>query len=284
MPSTSQENIAPSNCSPDLAQTKLIILLQKTCSTLYHLYSLNYFTILALCHESILRYARPGLLRFTHVFRERTRTDALCIRRRLHRPQSESANGELKSRAPLKPIANECAQMYSSLDNSHHSYSSSASFPQYVDSQPQIINSIEFTDLTRPQMEDRRRRRSHTTQDKESISNMRIVSCLTTPKPPLASVTITYDFTPPTAPSSTKSRLPTRIPRAQREARAASRARIRRVRKQTPHAGKILHRPRQHPRPTQARSQTTPQRTRVRQILARRVHHLGTILPVVAIL
>ncbi|KAK0515933.1 hypothetical protein JMJ35_001967 [Cladonia borealis] len=64
--------------------------------------------------------------------------------------------------------------MYSSLDNSYHSYSSSASFPQYVDSQPQIINSIEFTDLTRPQMEDRRRRRSHTTQDKESISNMRI--------------------------------------------------------------------------------------------------------------
>lgn len=64
--------------------------------------------------------------------------------------------------------------MYSSLDNSHSTYSSSASFPQYVDSQPQIINSIEFTDLTRPQMEDRRRRRSHTTQDKESISNMRI--------------------------------------------------------------------------------------------------------------
>ncbi|KAL2052238.1 hypothetical protein ABVK25_007397 [Lepraria finkii] len=64
--------------------------------------------------------------------------------------------------------------MYSSLDNHHHSYSSSATYPQYVDPQPQIINSIEFTDLTQPQIEDRRRRRSHTTQDKESISNMRI--------------------------------------------------------------------------------------------------------------
>lgn len=42
--------------------------------------------------------------------------------------------------------------------------------------QPQIINSIEFTDLTRPQLEDRRRRRSNTnnTQDKETVSNMRI--------------------------------------------------------------------------------------------------------------
>lgn len=172
----SQENIASSYCSQTIAHTKLIILLQKTCSTLYHLHSSTYFTILPLYYESILRHARRRLLRISDVFRERTRTDALCIRRCLHRPESESANGELKSRAPLKPIAKEFAQMYSSLDNSHSTYSSSASFPQYVDSQPQIINSIEFTDLTRPQMEDRRRRRSHTTQDKESISNMRIVS------------------------------------------------------------------------------------------------------------
>ena len=177
---------------PNFTQTKLLTLLQKTCSTLYHPYSLNYFTILLLCHGSILRHTRPGLLRVSHVFRERTRTDALRIRRRLHRPESESANGELKSCAPLKPIAKRFAQMYSSLNDSHHTYSSSASFPQYIDPQPQIINSIEFTDLTRPQMEDRRRRRSHTTQDKESISNMRIVS--TNNKPPLASVTITYHY------------------------------------------------------------------------------------------
>ena len=170
---------------PNFAQTKLITLLQKTCSTLYHLYLLIYYTILPLYHGPILRHTRRRLLRFSDVFRERTRTDALCIRRRLHRPKSESANGELLSPAlRLKPIAKEFAQMYSSLDSSHHTYSNSTSFPQYIDAQPQIINSIEFTDLTRPQMEDRRRRRSHTTQDKESISNMRIVS--TYNKPPLS--------------------------------------------------------------------------------------------------
>lgn len=48
--------------------------------------------------------------------------------------------------------------------------------PQYIEPQPAIINSIEFMDLTAPQHEDRRRRRSTTAQDKETISNMRIVS------------------------------------------------------------------------------------------------------------
>lgn len=40
----------------------------------------------------------------------------------------------------------------------------------------QLLNSIEFTDLTHPQIEDHRRRRSNTTnpQDKETVSNMRI--------------------------------------------------------------------------------------------------------------
>ena len=66
--------------------------------------------------------------------------------------------------------------MYSGLDSPYTSYPTSAAIPQYLDAQPQIVNSIEFTDLTRPQIEDRRRRKSQTTQDKEAISNMRIVS------------------------------------------------------------------------------------------------------------
>ena len=64
--------------------------------------------------------------------------------------------------------------MYSSLDNYQTTYSSPATFSQYIEAQPQLINSIEFTDLTRPQMEDHRRRRSTTNQDKETVSNMRI--------------------------------------------------------------------------------------------------------------
>ncbi|KAL9014805.1 MAG: hypothetical protein Q9173_000559 [Seirophora scorigena] len=48
---------------------------------------------------------------------------------------------------------------------------------QYLHQQQQdILNSVEFTDLTAPVHEDRRRRRSITTQDKQAISNMRIVS------------------------------------------------------------------------------------------------------------
>ena len=44
--------------------------------------------------------------------------------------------------------------------------------------QPTIINSIEFTDLTHIQREERLRgqRRSNSAQDKEAVSNMRIVS------------------------------------------------------------------------------------------------------------
>ncbi|MCJ1272367.1 hypothetical protein MMC21_000153 [Puttea exsequens] len=65
--------------------------------------------------------------------------------------------------------------MYSSMDShSYTSYPSPSSFPSYIDTAPRIVNSIEFTDLTRPQLEDRRRRRSNTAQDKESVSNMRI--------------------------------------------------------------------------------------------------------------
>ncbi|CAD6580262.1 MAG: hypothetical protein ASARMPREDX12_009509 [Alectoria sarmentosa] len=64
--------------------------------------------------------------------------------------------------------------IYGSLNNRYNTYPSPTSFPQYIDSQAQIVNSIEFTDLTHPQLEDRRRRRSNTQQDKESVSNMRI--------------------------------------------------------------------------------------------------------------
>lgn len=66
--------------------------------------------------------------------------------------------------------------MYGSLNSRYNTYPSTTSYPQYIDSQPQVVNSIEFTDLTQPQLEDRRRRRSNTQQDKESVSNMRIVS------------------------------------------------------------------------------------------------------------
>ena len=67
--------------------------------------------------------------------------------------------------------------MFSSLDNFEYNlYANPDHTPHYVDPHPTIVNSIEFMDLTAPQHEDRRRRRSTTTQDKESISNMRIVS------------------------------------------------------------------------------------------------------------
>ena len=72
-------------------------------------------------------------------------------------------------------------QEYSSFDSQYNSYSSNTSFPQYIETQPQIINSIEFTDLTRPQMEDRRRRRSTTIHEKERVSNMHTVSSVPTP-------------------------------------------------------------------------------------------------------
>lgn len=48
---------------------------------------------------------------------------------------------------------------------------------QYLHQQTQdILNTVEFTDLTAPVHEDRRRRKSTTLQDKKAISNMRIVS------------------------------------------------------------------------------------------------------------
>ncbi|KAI4145537.1 MAG: hypothetical protein LQ341_002365 [Variospora aurantia] len=48
---------------------------------------------------------------------------------------------------------------------------------QYLQQQQQdMLNSVEFTDLTAPVHEDRRRRKSTTMQDKQAISNMRIVS------------------------------------------------------------------------------------------------------------
>lgn len=67
--------------------------------------------------------------------------------------------------------------MFASLDNFEYNlYANPDNTPHYVDAQPTIINSIEFMDLTAPQHEDRRRRRSTTAQDKETVSNMRIVS------------------------------------------------------------------------------------------------------------
>lgn len=67
-------------------------------------------------------------------------------------------------------------QMFSSLNTIDYGlYPNAADPSRYLEPQP-IINSIEFMDLTAPQHEDRRRRRSTTAQDKETVSNMRIVS------------------------------------------------------------------------------------------------------------
>ena len=95
--------------------------------------------------------------------------------------------------ARITPSANpeyspELLQMYRSLNNRYNTYPSPTSYPQYIDPQPKIVNSIEFTDLTQPQLEDRRRRRSNTQQDKESVSNMRIVSA-TKPNSPTCILT-----------------------------------------------------------------------------------------------
>ena len=87
------------------------------------------------------------------------------------------------------PPADLALQMYSSLDSQYHPFPAPSSYPDYLQhpqtSQPAIVNSIEFTDLTKPPPEDphRRRRRSTTAQDKEAASNMRIVSYQ--PFPPL---------------------------------------------------------------------------------------------------
>ena len=128
--------------------------------------------------------------------------------------------------------------MFSSLDQRYPIYPSNTSYPQYTDSQPQIINSIEFTDLTRPQMEDRRRRKSNTAQDKESVSNMRIVSGYAKSALSPLGLIDTAPASPCTKPSLTAC-----LSRAQREARSTSRTRTGRAREQTPHSKAILYRP-----------------------------------------
>ncbi|KAL9608580.1 MAG: hypothetical protein Q9167_006600 [Letrouitia subvulpina] len=65
-------------------------------------------------------------------------------------------------------------QFYSSFDNVDCGlYPNPPDTAQYLEQQA-ILNSIEFTDLTAPQHEDRRRRKSTTMQDKQTITNMRI--------------------------------------------------------------------------------------------------------------
>ncbi|KAI4209905.1 MAG: hypothetical protein LQ351_007190 [Letrouitia transgressa] len=66
------------------------------------------------------------------------------------------------------------SMFYSSFDNVDCSlYPNHPDTAQYLEQQA-ILNSIEFTDLTAPQHEDRRRRKSTTMQDKQTITNMRI--------------------------------------------------------------------------------------------------------------
>ncbi|KAL9038311.1 MAG: hypothetical protein Q9214_005329 [Letrouitia sp. 1 TL-2023] len=70
------------------------------------------------------------------------------------------------------------SMFYSSFDNVDCSlYPNPPDTAQYLEQQA-ILNSIEFTDLTAPQHEDRRRRKSTTMQDKQTITNMRIVCYL----------------------------------------------------------------------------------------------------------
>lgn len=65
--------------------------------------------------------------------------------------------------------------MYTNIDGFEYNlYANPTDTPHFIDHQPAIVNSIEFMDLTAPQHEDRRRRRSTTVQDKETVSNMRI--------------------------------------------------------------------------------------------------------------
>ncbi|KAL8742818.1 MAG: hypothetical protein Q9190_004758 [Brigantiaea leucoxantha] len=66
------------------------------------------------------------------------------------------------------------SMFYSSFDGVDCGvYSNPSDTAQYLEQQA-ILNSIEFTDLTAPQHEDRRRRKSTTMQDKQTITNMRI--------------------------------------------------------------------------------------------------------------
>lgn len=116
--------------------------------------------------------------------------------------------------------------MYSSLDNLEYNlYAYPESAPQYIKPEPTMINSIEFMDLTVPQNDNRRRRRSAAAQDKEAVSNMRIVSnplslSLLSPgcvppfplvrAPTLMGTQRKADFF--SAPTSSKPRLATRLP------------------------------------------------------------------------
>lgn len=115
--------------------------------------------------------------------------------------------------------------------------------PQYLarraqqqQQQAAILASVEFTDLTNPVYEDRRRRRKSTTnQDKQAISNMGIVRFrpfLTQPPPLSSSPSNPHSYSQPTkltpaspvpAPPSPKPRLATRLPRPQRKTRPAPR-------------------------------------------------------------
>ena len=141
---------------------------------------------------------------------------------------------------------------------------------QYLQHQRQqqqdILNSVEFTDLTAPVHEDRRRRKSTTLQDKQAISNMRIVRH-THLHPPNRNTKKRQKEklekkdeqklttkSPPTAPPSPKPRLPTRLPRTQRKTRPTPRIRARNPRSQTPRPRKIPLQPRRNKRQAPARS------------------------------
>lgn len=70
-------------------------------------------------------------------------------------------------------------QVYNQFDSPSYTSYPHVIDAQYIQQQAQqqdIFNSVEFTDLTAPVYEDRRRRKSTTLQDKQAISNMRIVS------------------------------------------------------------------------------------------------------------
>ena len=156
--------------------------------------------------------------------------------------------------------------MLSSLDSLEYNvYGYPESLSHYPKPEPMMINSIEFMDLTAPQHDSQRRKRSSAAQDKEAVSNMRIVSNPNHPSPRH------WRLTPPSAPTSPKPRLATRIPRAQRKACATLGATTRRARNQASQAHQIVHRSRQHARSAEARSKTTPQRTRAAQVIERTV-------------
>ena len=127
--------------------------------------------------------------------------------------------------------------MFTNVDGFEYNlYAHPTDTPQYLEPQPAIVNSIEFMDLTAPQHEDRRRRRSTTAQDKETISNMRIVSRSK------GGLDVAYSNTSIASPSP-KPCLTTGLPRAQRKTRSTPGGATGRPRDQAPDPRKILHRP-----------------------------------------